>query len=443
MAKFEAGVAAVDISPGEDWFRTLVTRQEDKVMVLVTADLLEIRDCLRTRTCEEIRHIPGLEDAAVAVTASHTHSGPPYGEGDPYGEWLAQQITASAQAAVADLAPARIGATHGFRNDLSYYERIAITRDNARSLGADPKHVGGVKHSRDYFEARAAAGPVDPQVGVVRIDRADGTPRAVLVHFTAHPAIEIEPPHVSPDYVGFAMKKIQREVPGVVALFCQGAAGAVNINNIFGTLVDARRHGETLAGEVLRVLDTMETTRDVEAAHVAGSSFLEYSPIPPQDEIDRELAIYRAYLERRERNPDEVWLGYGRYTRNLPPHFPPEARRRAVEFRMRLLDGVRSKPGHVFPPAPLELQVFRWNDIVLVFNSFELFVQPGLEVKRRSPYRYTLPVCYSGGGPAGYLGPPDEIARGGYHFVFFNPARSAPGNAERLVEEMVKLVTRG
>ena len=55
----------------------------------------------------------------------------------------------------------------------------------------------------------------------------------------------------------------------------------------------------------------------------------------------------------------------------------------------------------------------------------------------------TTQVAILGGGPAGYLGPPDEIARGGCHFVFFNPARSAPGNAERLVEEMVKLVTRG
>ena len=110
-----------------------------------------------------------------------------------------------------------------------------------------------------------------------------------------------------------------------------------------------------------------------------------------------------------------------------------------VERRIEQLEGVRSRPGYVFPPAPVELRLFRWNDIALVFNPFEIFVQLGLEVKRRSPHRYTFPVCYSGGGPGGYVGPDEEVARGGYHFVYFNPARRAPGNAERIVDDMVRL----
>ncbi|MCK4391265.1 MAG: hypothetical protein KAV83_13625, partial [Desulfobacterales bacterium] len=320
MAVFEAGVATVDISPGDDWFRTrrkkmahgslggyrtdsftkgvaepiwvrtLVTRQSDKLMVLITADLGRVQPWLTTRVREELGRKWGIEGAQIAVTCSHTHSAPPYSENESYANWIAEQMVASVQAAIADLEPARIGATYGFCNNLSYYERIPITQENAAQLGADPKHIGGVKHSRDHIEARIAAGPVDPQVGVVRIERADGTPKAVLVHFAVHPAIEIEPPHVSPDYVGFAMKKIQREVPGVVPLFCQGADGAININNMFGTLKYAKRHGETLANEVLRVLDSIETTDRVEAAYASRLSYLEFSPIPAQEDLDEELA---------------------------------------------------------------------------------------------------------------------------------------------------------
>ena len=44
----------------------------------------------------------------------------------------------------------------------------------------------------------------------------------MLVHYTAHPAIEIEPPHVSPDFIGYTMKKIQSEVPGATPIFCPG-----------------------------------------------------------------------------------------------------------------------------------------------------------------------------------------------------------------------------
>lgn len=473
MAAFECAVAMRDISPADDWFqarretlargalragyrtssftqgvaepiwtRTLVTRHADTLMVLITADLGRVSPYLLTRVRQILGNAPGFEQAQIALAASHTHSGPPYEDGDAYCEWVAREMAESAKEAAADLAPSRIGATHGFCNALSYYERIPVTRENAARIGADPRHIGGIKHSRDYVEARAAAGPIDPQVGVVRIDRADGMPKAVLVHFTAHPAVEIEPPHVSPDYVGFAMNAIRREMPAVVPLFCQGADGAVNINNIFGTLAHARQHGEALAREVLRVVHTIETTDCVDAACACSTFNLEYSPVPTQKEIDEELAACRSYINALERNPDEVWVGHGKHAINLPPAYPPEARRRMVEVRISQLERVRSMPGRVFPPAPVELQLFRWNDIALIFSSFELFVQLGLEVKRRSPHRYTFPVCYSGGGPCGYLAPAEEIARGGYHFVHFNPARRAPGNADRLVDNMVALTLR-
>ena len=470
MAAFEAGAVTVDISPDDEWFRvrrrnmlqmshdlyyrtnsftegvaepvwirTLITRQNDKMMVLITADLIAIQPWLSAWVRAELGRKWGLENTQIAVTCSHAHSTPPYTENEPYGKWIAEQMVASVQAAIANLEPARIGATHGFCNNLSYYERIPITSENAAQLGAVPSHIGGIKHSRDYIEARAAAGPIDPQVGVVRIDHADGTPKAVLVHFTAHPAIEIEPPHVSPDYVGFAMKKIQRKLPGVVPLFCQGADGAININNMFGTLKHAKKHGETLANEVLRVLDSIETTDRVEAAYASRLSHLEFSPIPAQENLDEELAACQTYVENLKDHPDDVWVGHGSYTINLPSGFPPEARRRMVEVRIKQLEQARSQAGRQFPPLPVELQLFRWNDIALIFNPFELFVQPGLEVKRLSPYRYTFPVCYTG-DCVGYVGPASEIARGGYHFTYFKPGRYALGNAERFVKEMITLV---
>ena len=177
----------------------------------------------------------------------------------------------------------------------------------------------------------------------------------------------------------------------------------------------------------------------MDVACVSKSSYLEYSPIPSVEEIDEQLAICRGYIERLTDHPDELWLGYGRHTVNLPLDFSPEARARLVELRIELMESVRTMPGHVFPPSPVELQLFRWNDIALLFNPSELFVQLGLEVKRRSPHRYTFPVCYSGGGPGGYVGPAEEVARGGYHFVYYDPGRCAPDTAERIVNEMVEL----
>ena len=87
----------------------------------------------------------------------------------------------------------------------------------------------------------------------------------------------------------------------------------------------------------------------------------------------------------------------------------------------------------------MELGLFRWNDIALVFNPFQLFVQPGLEIKRLSPYRYTFPVSFSG-EPIEYVGPASEVARGGYHFMSLSKGRPAASNAERIVREMIALL---
>ena len=60
---------------------------------------------------------------------------------------------------------------------------------------------------------------------------------------------------ISADYAGFAQEYVQTHLPGAQAMFVQGFAGDSNPYPR-GTLELARRHGETLGEEVLRVLDT-------------------------------------------------------------------------------------------------------------------------------------------------------------------------------------------
>ena len=43
----------------------------------------------------------------------------------------------------------------------------------------------------------------------------------------------------------------------------------------------------------------------------------------------------------------------------------------------------------------------------------------------------------------GYVGPSEEIALGGYHFAYSQPSTYAPGNGERLLEEMLDLLDEG
>lgn len=72
--------------------------------------------------------------------------------------------------------------------------------------------------------------PVDPRLSVIRFDRPDGSPLAVLAHFAAHPVMR--PGGVlkfSADYPG-AMRKVVENELGAPCIFIQGAAGDLSPN---------------------------------------------------------------------------------------------------------------------------------------------------------------------------------------------------------------------
>jgi hypothetical protein len=424
--------------------RTLVTRAGDQTLVLITADLSTIHADISGAVRREVARRHDLPEACIAVACCHNHSAPPFAPQSSYARQVADGLVASATKAFAALEPARIGVTSGYCYHIAYNERLPLTAETPKSFYPHPRHLGGVKFSRDHLEGRTGGRPTDPEVGVIRVDRADGSPLAVVVNFAAHPATEIEPERVSGDYVGFALAKIGHALPGCCPLFCQGAAAGMNINHIFGTLDDARRSGEDLADEVLRVVGDAKTTDQVAVGWRQQFFRFEFAPLPPREELEEELRVFRAFMEELDRNPDACWFGSGRKTINLPSKYPAVARQRMVlpliEYNERALAG-KAPPNK---PLNLELQTFRWNEIALALNPMEMFVQTGLEIKRLSPFRYTFPVCYTN-SCCGYVPPPEELALGGYNAVTSYKYGRRPGpvaatNAEGVVKQLVGML---
>jgi hypothetical protein len=71
-------------------------------------------------------------------------------------------------------------------------------------------------------------GPMDPEIGVLRVDRNDGRPLAVVFNFAGHPYGGVPSGGVTADFPGFACRVIEEALGhGVVALFLQGAAGDI------------------------------------------------------------------------------------------------------------------------------------------------------------------------------------------------------------------------
>ena len=72
-------------------------------------------------------------------------------------------------------------------------------------------------------------GPIDPQIGVLRLDRTDGQPLAVVYNFACHPIMGVPSGGNTADLVGFASRVIEDNLgDGTVALFVQGCGGDIN-----------------------------------------------------------------------------------------------------------------------------------------------------------------------------------------------------------------------
>jgi hypothetical protein len=107
--------------------------------------------------------------------------------------------------------------------------------------------------------AKVPTSPVDPRVGVIRIDGADGKTIAVLTNYSCHPVV-LGPENLqySADFPGAMSRVVEEQFEGAVSLYLQGGAG--DINPYFDKMAlreDAiqlmHETGRQLGDEVLRV----------------------------------------------------------------------------------------------------------------------------------------------------------------------------------------------
>lgn len=238
-AAWQAGAAAVDISPSEPvWLAGYAARTRPSESVrepihvkalalrddagalaaIVTFDLVGVRremiEPVAERAAREL-HIPRER---ILFNASHTHSAPLASDPGVYasalGTYLDSQTAALARYreklpglvyqaianAVATLQPATLVFEQG-------YAGIAVNR----------RRVG----HREY------PGPVDQDVPVLTARAADGHPIAILFGYACHNTV-MDDYTVHGDYAGSAQRQIESRFPGAVALFVQGAGADSN-----------------------------------------------------------------------------------------------------------------------------------------------------------------------------------------------------------------------
>ncbi len=193
----------------------------------------------------------------VIFSASHTHTGPNILDDAylaEYGErWEPEaldRITRGIEEAVRRLEPAQIGVGLG----ASY---IGHNRQDgpARNLG---KNLTGVRTS-----------PQDPIVTVIRVDRLNGQPLAILAHHAVHPVVLNHVTRYSADFPGAMVPFVEKSWnTGVVCFFLQGACGDINTHQVAagGLVTDATKTRYALGRVVERVSRQIHTQQPTTAS---------------------------------------------------------------------------------------------------------------------------------------------------------------------------------
>ncbi|HZL87712.1 MAG TPA: neutral/alkaline non-lysosomal ceramidase N-terminal domain-containing protein [Pirellulaceae bacterium] len=261
----------------------LVDREGTRA-ALVTTDLIGLTAAIADPIRQRIEEQTGIPRASVLLSSSHTHTGPSLSldatpeEGRSladaertagYTKELQDKLVQVVVAAAKDPQPARlswsVGVVHFVMN------RREVTLDRGIILGVNPR------------------GQADRSVPVLRIDGADGSPRAILFGAASHnTTLGPRDYEISGDYAGHAQRLVEAEQPGVQAMFILGLAGDANPYPR-GSHAIAEQHGKELATEVLRVSADKEKLAAVRGPlRIAwGDAKLPLAPAPSRDELVR------------------------------------------------------------------------------------------------------------------------------------------------------------
>lgn len=224
--------------------RALIIDNGTEKIALVSVDHLGFDHGMVERIRSIASEATHMRPDHIYIMSSHTHSG-----GGAYMEML--PLLANALAGKFD--PKVRG---------HYEQRTADAIIAANKMLKPARIALGAGEARGISRFRSSwppNGPVDPEVGLIRVDSAaTGRPMAVLMNFAAHPTVlGADNMAFSADFVGYARSALERMLGGdAMAIFANGAQGTIAPRAFQGDdgWQRAENVGTILATEAFKIL---------------------------------------------------------------------------------------------------------------------------------------------------------------------------------------------
>ena len=398
--------------------KALALRQGDVRAAMVFCDIIGLSPDVSSRARRQAARKTGIPAENILVAATHSHTGPLYFgalrkhlhdqavakhgrdpcEEQDYPAKLAAGIVEAIAKADAAAAPVRLAAGSARQKGLSFNRRF--------HMRSGPVRFNPGVLNPDIVRA---AGPIDPEVGIVMIRGAAGEKaRAAIVNFALH-LDTVGGTKYAADYPHYVERTLREKLGReLVLLFGTGTCGDIN-------------HIDVTKRERLKTDHIGRTLGKTVAAAAAKLRPVEAPALAVRREIVR--APLQRYGSERIAWAHQAIHKVG--TRELSFLKQVEA------YKILALE---MRGGETIP---LEVQVFRLSpDVALVGLPGEVFVDLGLAIKKASPFATTLVVELCQDAP-GYIPTRKAFAEGSYETV---NSRVAPGGGEMLVEAATRLL---
>ena len=433
-ANLSAGVAKVDITnveagPVNDrlWVKVLVIKSDSTTAVIVTLDAVAVGEIghikndylpkIRARIEKEL----GIQPNSVLVNASHCH-GVVCSDVD-------ERTFQAVKLATQNMVPVRIGAGRGHEDRVSENRRLKLK--NGKEL--DVRHAYSLPPDAEVAEI----GPIDPDIGILRLDRTDGRTLAVVYQFACHPIQGVPNKGNTADMTGFASQVIEDNLSdGTIALFLQGCGGDINpvtykdvnsprnsepLGNMLGLSTlkalrkiasqdDARLRviNETLTlprADLAERIASLEAEQTKQLQSLKGTSLnlKTFLPLIVKYKLDEEFPSYYShkYLLEKQLGRDDLSKLDEENRRHLQQYIAniytmeqlTRTQTNLALLKMHQAQNIKAGKRTI----DVEVVGLRIGDFALITFPGELTVRIGLGIKQRSPHKLTFVSGYTNG----------------------------------------------
>ncbi|MEO1996538.1 MAG: hypothetical protein ABGZ17_14825 [Planctomycetaceae bacterium] len=432
--QLRAGVAKVDITNRDVplvndplYAKALVIRNASTTVAIVTLDVVaiaeigSIKNDYLANVRAEIEKTCGIKPHNVLINVSHCH-------GIVCAD-VEQRTVQAVQAAMKTLVPVQAGTGTGHEDRIMENRRMKLTDGSE----VDVRHA----YSMPPDVQVAEVGPVDPQIGILRLDKQNGDTLAVVYNFACHPIQGVPNGGNTADMTGFASRVIEDNLSeGTMAFFIQGCGG--DINPMKYKAVDYPRDAEPLGN--LLGLSTLKALRNIKSQPGARLALVNESLALPRADFAERIEALQSKQRRLLKSLRGTNLNLKTFLPlvvkyNVSGDFPSyyshsymhekqlgrehlsrldtlnranmESYRRNIyimeqltRIQVNLALMTKHQRNNIAAGTrviDVEVVALRIGDFVMVTFPGELTVQIGLGIKHRSPHKNTFVAGYTNG----------------------------------------------